>query len=252
MVEAEVALVVDRENHFVESKKEGLRLFSISFLLNLILPFFVFLLLYPLNDIISYDLLSSINITTSLIASLIVFIFFLIVIKREKVKKLLLSIFSNKAIINGTIVVFILFFGSILYTLLITALGFDLSDNSNQENVNNIVVSFPIASFFLIVILAPIVEEFIFRYSLFGGLLKKNRLLAYATSIFAFTAVHLIASYFSEAGFFSELITFFPYAFSGFLFAYIYEKTRNFGSCVYAHILNNFISYFIIVIPLFL
>ncbi len=81
---------------------------------------------------------------------------------------------------------------------------------------------------FSIVLFAPILEELIFRRLIFGTLLPKtNFFVAALVSSLAFAVIHL------------EFVHILIYAASGFVFAFLYYKTKRILTSIIAHILLN-------------
>ena len=102
-------------------------------------------------------------------------------------------------------------------------------ESNNQNIVVNLFNNYPFLSFFFIVLFGPVVEEFVFRYSL--GTLIKNEWLFLIVSSLAFGIIHGVG-----------VITIL-YVLMGFGFGYIYLRTnRNIVSSSFAHILNNLVS----------
>ena len=68
------------------------------------------------------------------------------------------------------------------------------STANNQDLVNEMYNLYPIYTFILSVILAPIIEELVFRFSIFRPIAKKNKTIAYIISVFTFM-VFIITSH---------------------------------------------------------
>ncbi|EMR05385.1 exosortase E/protease, VPEID-CTERM system [Bhargavaea cecembensis DSE10] len=79
-----------------------------------------------------------------------------------------------------------------------------------------------------VVLFAPILEEFIFRRIIFGGLVDRtNFFVAAAVSSLVFAAVHMD---------FTHILL---YAASGFIFAFLYHVTKRLITSIIAHMLLN-------------
>ena len=89
------------------------------------------------------------------------------------------------------------------------------------------------------VFLAPIVEELIFRASIFGGLYDRNKKLAYAVSALLFALFHVWAYAFAEPVYWVYLLEYIPVAL---LLARCYERTNSIWCSVFFHMLNNSIA----------
>lgn len=126
----------------------------------------------------------------------------------------------------------------------IVKLFVDQSSSVNQQQVESLTKSIPAVMFFVTGFLAPIGEELIFRGVVFTGLRKYNRFLAYAVSAFLFGFIHVMNSVF--AGNIFEMVQMIPYAFSGLVFAYIYERTDNIWASILTHMTNNIFALLVI------
>ena len=137
--------------------------------------------------------------------------------------------------------------GYILYILLSYAvssfLSLFLSDltNPNSSAVINETRLHPNTMLAIGVLLAPIVEEILFRGVVFGTLRKKSRLLAYVVSSVFFSIYHLW-SYLIYS--FNPVLLLFlvQYVPAGIVLAWSYERGRNVWCPVFLHMLINYIS----------
>ena len=88
-------------------------------------------------------------------------------------------------------------------------------------------------------LLAPIMEEILFRLN-FKGLFKDKNTFIYSTGLL-FAAMHLLSS-----SSIAELIYIIPYACLGIAFSKIYADTDNIFPSIFMHILHNSLTLFII------
>ncbi len=109
--------------------------------------------------------------------------------------------------------------------------------NQNQSNVVSIVKLYPFTSLIVFGILGPFVEECTYRLGLFNLLKRFSTIGAYLLSALFFAAIHFDWSNPSVL----EWLNIPPYFFSGFVFAFIYDKI-GFGASYLAHAANNIIS----------
>lgn len=89
------------------------------------------------------------------------------------------------------------------------------------------------------VILAPILEELMFRAGLFGLLRRRSRVLAYAVVILVFAAYHVWAYALAEPLYWLFMLQYVPVTF---LLCRLYEKTCTIWSSILLHILVNAVS----------
>lgn len=121
---------------------------------------------------------------------------------------------------------------------------YNIGVSDNQDTiVNYIKYGNALISFFAVVICAPLVEELIYRYSIFS--LFNNRIISYIVSILFFMLPHMLSTT-------SDMLTWFllaiPYLISGFMLAYIYDSSKNIYASIIAHMLNNLMSFIVIVL----
>jgi membrane protease YdiL (CAAX protease family) len=122
-------------------------------------------------------------------------------------------------------------------------------ENANQQAVKNLLLNSPFVACFMVIIIAPIIEELIFRYYVFKGLEKRNIFLAYAITGLTFAGIHLIASI--GTPFILEDLRSLPlYIIGGLVFCYAYHKTGNMAVNIGAHMIYNAIAtIFVFVFP---
>ena len=95
------------------------------------------------------------------------------------------------------------------------------------------------------VILAPIVEELLFRGLVFRSLTDKSKWLAIFASSFLFGFLHIYSALF--AGDLSQLIYLFSYGGMGFAFSYAYEKRKTICVPILMHMINNLVAIILLV-----
>ena len=116
-----------------------------------------------------------------------------------------------------------------------------LETSANQELVFQSFMESPGLIMFAALIMAPIVEELVFRGALYRAL--RNRYSykrAVFISMFAFGFIHVFASLLS--GDFMDLWNIFTYMAMGFFFVKIYEETGSVFPAIFLHFLNNAIA----------
>ncbi len=99
--------------------------------------------------------------------------------------------------------------------------------------------------FIAVVLLAPLVEELIYRKTIFKLLEKKSIVISYVISILLFTIPHMLSTPVSDFG--KWLLLCIPYAFSGFLLCGIYHISgKNIYVSWFAHMLNNLVAFILV------
>lgn len=92
------------------------------------------------------------------------------------------------------------------------------------------------------ILLAPVVEEVLFRGVVFGTVRKKSRILAYAVSTLVFCFYHLW-QYFLTSFDWTLLLYMLQYVPGSIALAWCYERSRNIWGPVFLHMAINFISF---------
>ena len=94
-------------------------------------------------------------------------------------------------------------------------------------------------------VLAPILEELLFRGLVFRSLRDKSKWLAIFASSFLFGFLHIYSALF--AGDLSQLIYLFSYGGMGFAFSYAYEKRKTICVPILMHMINNLVAIILLV-----
>lgn len=147
------------------------------------------------------------------------------------------SVFNTPRKNYGTVVlwgiigfIFVLFGQGLAAYIETTYLGIDMG-SENTAQIFEAAKAAPII-LILVAIIGPILEEFVFRRSIFGTLLgPTNFIVAALISSLAFAVIHFD---------FDHLLV---YTVSGFIFAFVYNKSRSIMAPIIAHmLLNTFVT----------
>lgn len=126
----------------------------------------------------------------------------------------------------GVIGFFLVFFGQNIGANIELALGIE-NTSANTETILNITEIAPIM-IIATVFTGPILEELVFRRVIFGSLIQvQNFWVAGLVSSIIFAAIHL------------EFTHILLYSISGFIFAYLYYKTKRLLTSIIAHMMLN-------------
>ena len=115
--------------------------------------------------------------------------------------------------------------------------------NPNSEAVYDAVSLNAYNMFAVAAIMAPIVEEVLFRGVIFGTIRQKSRILAYVVSILLFSVYHLWTSV-ALNGDWSVLIYMIQYVPAGLTLAWSYEKTGSIWTSIFLHMTINAVAVF--------
>ena len=127
---------------------------------------------------------------------------------------------------------FLILLGNVIFNLIINNIS-GSSMSGNEEQVRNILTSNPIYMWISAVLIAPVLEEFVFRLS-FRNMIK-NKWLFIILSGFTFGAFHLIGNVDSLI----DLLYIIPYSIPGMIFAYILYDSKNIFNTVFLHMFHN-------------
>lgn len=112
---------------------------------------------------------------------------------------------------------------------------------SNETSNRELLMASPVFSIIMMVVLAPILEEIVFRLNL--KRVFKNKYVFCLISALLFGGMHLIS-----ASSLKELLYIIPYGSLGFFFAKAYYETDNIYTSIFAHMFHNGLSVLIILL----
>lgn len=110
---------------------------------------------------------------------------------------------------------------------------FNISSNSNQDENIRLLKEMPIVEITCACILAPLLEEIVFRLS-FKNMSKNDKLFAILTGL-TFAFVHIVTSLEDPR----TILYIIPYGALGIAFGLLYKKTNNIFSSMTAHAIHN-------------
>ena len=173
---------------------------------------------------------------------LILTIIIILLYKKCLRKDIVLFKLNKKDYINKILNYFILFIvikisSSLITGFLSVILGYDLVDSENQSAIISLTKSAPLMMLISTTILAPIVEEGVFRLSL--RKIIDNKTLFILISGLIFGLMHIFPTDLPTS---LALIYSITYVAMGFYLAYIYTETENIWFVIFIHALNNLFS----------
>lgn len=186
----------------------------------------------------SYSLL---NVTLNILYGLIslIMIFFILkdfikrewqIFKKEKATTKVLTIVLGYALTFCTTII-----SSIIIRLLVGG-----SSSVNQQNVESLLQAFFLLMAIQAVVIAPIVEEAVFRGVIFRSIRIKSKFWAHFISAFLFGFVHIYRGLF--AGDITQLAYIILYGGMGLVFSIVYEKKGTIIYPIIIHMVNNLIA----------
>lgn len=141
---------------------------------------------------------------------------------------------------------FYMYLSGFIWTAIQLIISGDVSVNENQQGLESFITSSPIILGLLTIVVAPILEEFIFRYFIFKPLQKNYFWIGFLLSTLLFALIHFIIS-FQTGTFWSDLITLPPYIMSAALLTLVYHKTNRISVAILTHAIYNTIAFLIMV-----
>ena len=154
--------------------------------------------------------------------------------------------FTDNFVYSITIGIVMIYGISIVANMIINfVLGGGSNDSANQLLFEDYLNNGALLMAFQSVILAPILEELLFRGLVFRSLRDKSKWLAIFASSFLFGFLHIYSALF--AGDLSQLIYLFSYGGMGFAFSYAYEKRKTICVPILMHMINNLVAIILLV-----
>lgn len=182
----------------------------------------------------------------NVLLELIMFVVILFLYKKYFKKDLVLFKLNKKDYIKKIISYFVIFmvikYGvAIFSSILLVMLGSDLVTSENQETVVSLAKSMPFMMMISTGLLAPFVEEGIFRLGIKKVINNKYLFILVSGLIFGF--MHIFPT---ELPLYVALIESLNYVTMGLVLAYIYNETDNIYVTIAVHALNNLLSMLVI------
>ena len=112
--------------------------------------------------------------------------------------------------------------------------------SANQNALVSMLEVQPLPILLASIVIAPLLEELVFRVAIFKGIYPYSRIAAYLASGGIFGLVHILDGLL--AGDLSQLAYLLPYGLLGMVFCWLYEKKGTLAVPVLVHMSNNFVS----------
>ena len=175
------------------------------------------------------------------------------ILGKDKIKKIIKG-FDLNNLYTAFIFAIILYLASTLTSTLVNVIFKDVGSNANQESLDQSMVNYPIIVSIFSVIFAPIVEELVFRFTIFKPLAQKNKVLAYCVSVLTFAGIHFISSLsvlmtdlanpeltqeIAYSSFFDDLKTLPIYIVAALVLTFSYDLNKNISTNILIHAFYN-------------
>jgi membrane protease YdiL (CAAX protease family) len=206
-----------------------------------IIPYLILLTVFP-------NAPQSLMVSLSQIAAAEIAIGLMFMVSR-RVYKIIIKNFTLTSFKQAMRYTGIMYLISISYGIIDTYVFNNNTVNANQQELIKIAADYPVVFIILAVIVAPLIEELIFRYYLYKKLEKTNFLLALVVSTFLFSIIHIIPS-FVTGTFFTDIATLPAYLLPSLVFAVAYYQTGKLAVPIFAHFAFNLVSVILILLPI--
>lgn len=140
----------------------------------------------------------------------------------------------------------LVFYGANELIYRVCSVLFDSRTNLNDMTIAAQIGQAPRMTALIIVLLAPVVEEVLFRGLVFGCLKEKSRVFAYLLSCVLFAFLHVWSAALAQWDL-GYLILMLQYLVPGLVFAWAYEHSGTLWTSILLHALVNALSLFVIV-----
>ena len=207
-----------------------------------VIPYLTLLLFF--QDQLSDTLLASL---AQIIAAIITMALMLLVSRRVITR--VLKGFSLESIKLGLSYAGVMYLISIVYGLFDMYVLKNSTVNANQQELIRIANDSPLTFLILAVIIAPLIEELIFRYYLYKKLESKGFILATIVSTFLFSIIHILPSLTTNT-FAQDIFTLPAYLLPSLVFAFAYYQTEKLAVPIFAHVAFNLVSAIVILLPI--
>ncbi len=215
-----------------------------------ILSSIVFLVMSLFNkNLLNSNYNSSLEETIAqIIAGLVVVVATCFIIGKQKIVKILKG-FSLKNFGKAITFVGVTWIIMCIVSYVETALfGDDKITSSNQDAVESIIYNYKLLGFIFVVVMAPIVEEIIFRYFIFRGLQQKTKTLyAFIITVVSFVAIHYLSSILSGT-LLEDLKSLLQYVVPAFIMTFLYYKNKNLATPIMFHMTYNGIQWLLMIL----
>ena len=232
---------VEVANIETPSRKEAIIGFLVGFVGYMyVLPIVfmkIFIMVFKLSSESPTEVIEKYSLLAQVLSGVVILLIMIFVISFKKIKNVIKNI-DGKTFTLGIKYFLISYVCVLIWNLLYTLLGGSMGDNANQEGLNNMFKNTPFLTSMLTCIIAPLIEEMIFRYYMYKGIEDQNPIVAVFLTAFLFAFIHLFASI-GEGTFLQDLKTFPNYFIPSLILTFAYYKHRKLGVSIVCHMTNN-------------
>lgn len=220
-----------------------------SFILNLVICILCFVSMFLVPSLVAIVLLNVVNETIgALIGDAVLILLLCIVFYKDLVKEAKLYFKDFKSNFKKSFKIYILgFMGMVFFNLIIVSFLKDIS--SNESQVREMLYNNVITSLINICIMAPIVEELIFRKSI--APVFKNKWLYILTSALLFGGAHILTNFVQGIFTISDLLYILPYGCLGGSFALMDYNNKSIFPSIIIHSMHNTFTAILLLVTYF-
>lgn len=212
---------------------------KIKDVLDFLVLIFIYILVPQVIGIIIFKVFKLPESTSVYLGNFFVLIIYFMMYK-DKLLKNLKDYFSKVSNFSDSLKYWGMGFGiMILSNIIINVFILNNAGSTNENLVRDSLKIYPVIGFLSISVVAPFVEEMIFRFGL-RKVTGKNKFFPLVSAL-VFGFLHTIAGL--QDGNFLELLYIIPYGALGYTFGLVYNKSNNIFSSVVAHMMHNTLVY---------
>lgn len=157
---------------------------------------------------------------------------------RKSFENIFKGLYKGKNIVIAIIGCILMFVGAIIATMITTMIFGPIKTNTNQSELEKTFLTYPMLIITLTVVIAPVVEELTWRYFVFKGLLKVNKVLAFIVSTVGFVAMHFLISI-GTPDILEDLKSVLSYLVPAVILTSIYYFNKNLATTILLHSFYN-------------
>lgn len=195
--------------------------------------------LMQLNIVTTISHLSLINFNVLFLATILIFL----VIRKQLFNDFLIAQKSVKFVWTAFKFGFLAYLVMVVSSIALVLVFEEGVTSLNQAAIEMMAWSNPVLIFFTVVIFAPLVEEWVFRYALISHQ-EEFKWISLVASSFLFGFIHIMSSLLN--GVYYELLFILVYGGLGFVLGLSYLKSKTIFMPILVHMLYNFVSYLVL------
>ncbi|MBQ9980643.1 MAG: CPBP family intramembrane metalloprotease [Oscillospiraceae bacterium] len=147
----------------------------------------------------------------------------------------------GRCIITGIVGYAAIYAMSLVVNLILVIAGVDVTANPNQNAIYEMYDTNRQALIASACMLGPLVEEVIYRSTVYGSIARRNKIVAHIVNWFFFGAIHVVqfAFMYGDPKLLIHVLAYIPHSVG---MAVVYERSGSVWTCIFLHMIINIIS----------